>query len=101
MLLGLCGAAVIIAGTWVFDRVMKREPHRRVKHVVFFAVMFLLLGAGSIFLVRRSWMWIVLAAESLLLLWACIGAAMQWPGFRDPPPQDEGDDTDATPQGGG
>jgi heme A synthase len=89
ILLGLCGAVVIIGGRWVLRRALTREPHRRSKHVVFFALMFLMATAGAAFIRDEAFLRIALGVISLIFLWASVGSALQWPGFRDPPPQNE------------
>ncbi len=88
VLLGLCGAAVIVGARWVLRRVLRREAHRRTKHVVFFGLLFLLPAIGAAFIRDDVVLRAGLGLISLLFLWAAVGTAQGWPGFRDPPSQD-------------
>lgn len=92
LVVGLCGAAVILGAQWLLDRVFSREPHLRCKRAVFFAFAFLLLAAVAAY-IREPVRWrLTLLAISLFFLWASLGVALHWPGFRDPPPRDEDDE---------
>lgn len=91
ILLGLCGAAVIVGGRWVLFRVLERGPFRRAKHATLFGVMCLFFAVGC-FVVEDNLLRIGLAVASLFFLWGAVGTVCAWPGFRDPPLQDDGDE---------
>lgn len=61
---------------------MARGGHRRTKHTIFFAMMSLLPAAGAIFISDHALLRTGLAVISLVFLWASLGSALRWPGFR-------------------
>lgn len=86
ILIGLVAAAVIIGARWVLLRVFLRPAYRRVKLPVFFGLLFLASALGAVFLREEPLLQVGLGAIALILLWAALGVALQWPGFRDTPP---------------
>ena len=91
ILLGLCGGATIIAACCLLLRIIQRGPNRRGKLVALFATGFVLAGAGVIWIRGETMLRVGLGLMSLSFAWAGLATACEWPGFRDPPPND-GDD---------
>jgi hypothetical protein len=93
-LAGLAGAAVVIAAVNLVARSIERGPNRRRNAVVLFVAMFVLTTAGAVWIAsqpiaRLGLIGLVgLGLASLASLWAAVGTACEWPGFRDPPPND-------------
>jgi hypothetical protein len=81
-IIALCGAAVILGVKWLMLRVLTRGPYLRIKQTVFFTLLFVLTTAGAIALPDTK-LRLGLAAIAIILLWAILGTALRWPGFRD------------------
>lgn len=84
MLIGFAGAAFVLGLKWFLHRLLLGDhPGRRVAQCVFFIVISATLIAGVIFIKNATVLRITLSAMASLFLYAGLGVAFRWPGFRD------------------
>lgn len=90
MLVGLAAAIAIIAIQNLLHNSLMVGPGHRRRMVGFFLIFSIACFAGSSFLVKDSVpSALVLFVICVVYVWAALGTALEWPGFRVQRPEDE------------